>query len=84
MEWIGWNLIVSVLTFYHMELTQSTVLEEEWLHPFACTPKPLVITSTVEPLYNGLLWATERGDHCREVFFVRRDGKKRPLQRGGH
>ena len=41
---------MTVLTFYHIELMQSAVLEEEWLHPFACTPKPLVITSTVEPL----------------------------------
>ena len=58
MEDIGWNLIMSVLTLYHVKLMQSTMLEEEWLLPFACTPKPLVITSTVEPLYNGHIWAS--------------------------
>ena len=69
MERIGWNLIVSVLTFYHVKLTQSTVLEEEWLHPFACTPKPLVITSTVEPLHNGHPWAS---GPCKKVAMVER------------
>ena len=58
---------MSVLTFYHVKLMQSTMLEEEWLLPFACTCKPLVITSTVEPLYNGLLWASGR---CKEVAIV--------------
>ena len=67
MEYIGWNLIMSVLTFYHVKLMQSTMLEEEWLLPFACTPKPLVITSTVEPLYNGHIWASGR---CEEVAIV--------------